>query len=273
MAYRIFANHAHVSPKEIRPQGTVQCLRDYLEECQIEKAVCFAPFRQRLLEDNFLQNQNEWLAEQIEGDERFVGFGTVHFAAEDIAAQVHHIADLGFLGIKIHPAAQEIHVMGDKAREVYAAAEERGLFLSFHTGIHWHRIRDYQLLLFDEVAFHYPRLRFSMEHMGGYHFFNEALAVMCNNRDEPYQVYAGWTSIHPDAETGLPGAWTISDEQLRILLHQTGSTRSIFGLDFPFNNPENIRTAIARIQALEIPEETKIGILGGNLARVLGVEW
>ena len=47
--------------------------------------------------------------------------------------------------------------MGDKACEVYSAAQENGLFLSFHTGLHWHRIADYQPLLFDEVAWNFPR--------------------------------------------------------------------------------------------------------------------
>lgn len=61
--------------------------------------------------------------------------------------------------------------MDDKACEVYSAAQENGLFLSFHTGLHWHRIADYQPLLFDEVAWNFPRLKFSMEHVGGYHFF------------------------------------------------------------------------------------------------------
>ena len=42
--------------------------------------------------------------------------------------------------------------MGDKACEVYSAAQENGLFLSFHTGLHWHRIADYQPLLFDEAV-------------------------------------------------------------------------------------------------------------------------
>lgn len=83
--------------------------------------------------------------------------------------------------------------MGDKACKVYSAAQENGLFLSFHTGLHWYRIADYQPLLFDEVAWNFPRLKFSMEHVGGYHFFRDALAVICNNHhraSDPRRVYA-----------------------------------------------------------------------------------
>ena len=153
--------------------------------------------------------------------------------------ETERIAGLDLKGIKIHPAAQEINIMGGKAQEVYRVAQEKGLFLSFHTGIHWHRIRDYSLLLFDEVAWHYPELKFSMEHIGGYHFFREALAVMCNaKRNAAFDtVYAGWTSVAM-GEDGLPGEWSLTDDELRTVIRQTGNHRSIFGLDFPYNDIE-----------------------------------
>ena len=44
MKYKIFANHAHVFPKESKPEGTVDKLLELMNECEIEKAVCFAPF-------------------------------------------------------------------------------------------------------------------------------------------------------------------------------------------------------------------------------------
>ena len=44
MKYKIFANHAHVFPSESKPEGTVEKLLELMEECEIEKAVCFAPF-------------------------------------------------------------------------------------------------------------------------------------------------------------------------------------------------------------------------------------
>ncbi len=271
MDYPIFANHAHVSPAHIRPGGTVEKLKELMADCGIAKAVCFAPFVERLREMGDEQNQNRWLANEIAGDNSLVGFGTVDFTRDDLREQTEEVAALGLRGIKIHPAAQEISIVGEKAFAVYEAAQRLGLFLSFHTGIHWHRIKDYQPILFDEVAWHFPKLRFSMEHIGGYHFFREALAVICNNRDEPFQVYAGWTSIQNPAD-GLPGAWSLTDDELRTVIRQTGNDRSIFGLDFPFRNAATIQADIARIVGLEIPEEAKTAILGGTLAALLGVE-
>ena len=37
---------------------------------------------------------------------------------------------------------------GKELFEVYEEAEKQGLFLSFHTGLHWHRIADYQMHAF-----------------------------------------------------------------------------------------------------------------------------
>lgn len=270
MAYRIFANHAHVTLAQVRPDGTVAKLKEMMERCSIEKAVCFAPFRKRLLEDGLQYNQNVWLAKEIENDDSLVGFGTVDFASGSLAQQVEEMARLGLRGIKIHPAAQEISVLGSEAFEVYAAAQELGLFLSFHTGIHWHRIRDYQPILFDELVYHFPRLRFSMEHIGGYHFFREALAVICNDRELPPRVYAGWTSIENSAD-GVSGLWSLTDEELRTVIHQSGSHRSIFGLDFPFKKDEQILASVHRIENLDIPQEAKEGIFGKTLADILDI--
>lgn len=64
--------------------------------------------------------------------------------------------------------------------------------ISFHTGVHRARISESHLLLFDEVAFNFKNLKFSMEHVGGYSFFYEAVAVMTNN---PKNTYAGLTSV------------------------------------------------------------------------------
>lgn len=268
MSYEIFANHAHVFPEDVRPDGSVDSLLRTMDACGIDRCVCFATFPSQLRPEN--GETNQWLARQLRGRDRLFGFGVVDFDRPDLREQVDRIADLGFKGIKMHPAFQKFAVDGERAFEVYARAQELGLFLSFHTGVHWHRIRDYQVWRFDEVAYHFPRLRFSMEHLGGYCFFNEGLAVMLNNLhrgDEP-RVYAGLTSVFdPDANR----SWYLSDDRIRDLLWQTGDTASIFGLDFPYNGVREISAAIQHLKEMDLPEESKARIFGGNLRRVLGL--
>jgi predicted TIM-barrel fold metal-dependent hydrolase len=272
--YKIFANHAHVFPKGSKDNAQLENLKVLMEECEIEGAVCFAPFNHQTERVGITINQNKWLYEEIKNEKNLIGFGTINFDIGSIQNQVKEIKELGFKGIKIHPAAQEVKVDGRELFEVYAEAEKQGLFLSFHTGLHWHRIKEYSMLLFDEVAYNFPKLKFSMEHVGGYSFFREALLVMNNNERKGNNIYAGLTSIsmEEDALGNLrQGAWSLTDDDLCTLIHQTGEKNSVFGLDFPYKDVEYTKNAIERIKNLPITEEAKKGILGENLRTVLNI--
>lgn len=264
---KIFANHAHVFRKDQREDGTVSVLLQLMEETKIEKSACFAPFYEWGLD----YNPNQWLAKEILNHPELVGFGVVDFNKKNIPSQVKEIKELGFKGIKLHPAFQKFAIDGPEAFELYKEAQKENLFCSFHTGVHWHRIKDYQPLLFDEVAYQFPDLKFSMEHVGGYCFFKEALAVMLNNRHEETghcNVYAGLTSVFDNDKNRF---WYLGKENVEALLHMTSDELCIFGLDFPYNGKEKINEAIAAIEQLSISEQAKQNILGGNLARILQI--
>ena len=273
--YRIFANHAHLFPKNTKPNGDIDNLKVIMDACEIEKAVCFSPFWHQM--DMYAHttgmNPCDWIAKTLKNESAFVGFGTIDFDKNNLVDQVKQIKDVGLCGIKIHPAAQEVKITSPELFKVYEEAEKQGLFISFHTGLHWHRIADYQMLLFDEVAYNFPKLRFSMEHIGGYSFFKEALLIMNNNsRAETEHVYAGWTSIAMETDemgNTRQGAWSLTDDDLCTLIHQAGYKTSIFGLDFPYKGVKETQEAIDRIKNLPITEEAKKGILGDNLRRIL----
>lgn len=259
---KVFAHHAHVFPKEIREDGTIEALLSLMKECQMERAVAFAPFFE-YFDREFAVNQ--WLAEELEKHSELYGFGVIDFRKENLEEQVEEIAALGLKGIKIHPAFQKIKIDGEKAFRVYKKAEEYGLVLSFHTGVHWHRIAEYHTLLFDEVAWHFPKLKFTMEHVGGYSFFKEAVAVLVNNREN---VYAGLTSVFDPVGNKF---WYLGEEGVNELLWQIGAKRCVFGLDFPYNQAGEIKSAIDHVKHLNASHEEIQGILGENLERLLGI--
>ena len=272
--YKIFANHAHVFPKGSKDNAQLENLKELMEKCEIESAVCFAPFNHQTERVGIKINQNKWLFDEIKNEKNLIGFGTINFDIGSIQNQVKEIKELGFKGIKVHPAAQEVKVDGRELFEVYAEAEKQGLFVSFHTGLHWHRIKDYSMLLFDEVAYNFPNLKFSMEHVGGYSFFKEALLIMNNNSRKGNNIYAGLTSINLEKDSlgnMRQGAWSLTDDDLCTLIHQTGEKNSIFGLDFPYKDVEYTKNAIERIKKLPITEEAKKGILGENLRMALNL--
>ena len=265
---RISANHAHVFPKQRRENGDVATLLKRMDLCGIEDCVTFAPFHAFF--DHFTDSPNRWMAQEIQAEKRLIGFGVIDFDSDDILGQLHEIEDLGFPGIKLHPAFQHFAVMDDKARQVYEEAQKAKLFLSFHTGVHWDRIANYQVLLFDEVAYHYPALRFSMEHIGGYSFFREALAVLTNNgRDKAHpHVYGGLTSVFDKEKNRL---WHLTQDEVMEAVLQAGDDALLFGLDFPYNSTEQTKTDIESILALPIEQASKEKLLGGNLRALLNI--
>ena len=263
----VFANHAHVFPKTVRPDGTIEELLKLMDACHIDQAVCFAPFANQVTGLGIEPNQ--WLAGALEKHDTLYGFGTIDLDKGHTGKQAEAIAKLGFRGVKLHPAYQKFNILADELNDFYAAAEELGLLLCFHLGVHWHRIKDYHPLLCDELAHNYPDLKFSMEHVGGLSFFLDALAVITNNMDssrEHNNIYGGITSVLNKRQNLL---WYLGNERMELLANLIGSQHMIFGLDFPYNGVYEVNEAIAAIKSLDLTDEDKELILGGNLARLV----
>ena len=261
----IIVNHAHVFQKEVREDGTISALKETMDVCSIDKAVCFAPFAEQYNDDG--RNQNRWLYEQIRNDSSFFAFGTVDFSKNNLKDQTQEIYEFGFDGIKMHPSFQNFKIDDDKACEVYEVAEKYGLPISFHTGVHWNRLKNDHVLLYDEISHRYPGLKICMEHVGGYSFFSDAVAVMCNNRGK---IYAGLTSVFDRDANRL---WYLGKEKVKDLIWLTDVDQCIFGLDFPYNSSDKIAEAMKImhecIDEMNLGENAIEKIFGGNLKKMI----
>lgn len=267
----IFANHAHVFPESVKPEGTIDRLIQLLDHCGIDNAVCFPPFTYQLQGTDI--DPVRWLQKELSSRPRLRGFGTVDVHRDDIADQVRAIADAGFRGIKMHPQAQEFALLSSEAFETFEAAQKLNLFITFHSGVHHYRLKDYRVLDFDEIAHHFPELRFSMEHVGGYSFFADALAVIVNRIPFPpvpgkrCMVFGGLTSVFTQDYNRF---WYMNRERMLELVAQVGPQQLIFGLDFPYNLEQNTLTALATLKDLGLAPDDLALILGGNLRREMG---
>jgi uncharacterized protein len=262
----MFANHAHIMPAALHEDATVDHLLPLLEATGFEGAVCFAPFSHRMQPLGL--SHNRWLASQIASHPQLIGYGTLD-PTRPPADQVREIVDLGFRGVKFHPAAQKFHVFGDWARSAYEALEEAHLVADFHTGVHWHRMSDYDPLLFDEIAFHYPGLRMVFEHMGGWHFYRQMIAVVVNNHRRGNHLYAGIASV---LERDYQPYWYLGEEGIEACRWQMGPDLLIYGLDFPHNTRAHVARDLDTIRNLDWPAEETEKLLGRNLKRLLGIE-
>jgi len=268
----VLAHHAHVFPESVNPNGTTDRLLRLMDACGIDQAVCFAPFAHQLAGSGV--DPVPWLAGALKDRPRLFGFGTVDLRRGDTRDQVRRIADVGFRGIKVHPNAQEFDMLGAAALELYAAAQDANLFLTFHSGVHHYRIKHYNVLGFDEIAYNFPKLRLSLEHVGGYSFFPEALAVIVNNIPFPPRpgerprVFGGLTSVFTPHYNRF---WYMPRERLLEAVAQAGASLLIFGLDFPYNLEDNTKLGLKTLRELGLSEADLALILGGNLRRELGI--
>ena len=64
---------------------------------------------------------------------------------------------------------------------------------------------------------------------------------------------------------------SVDMEGITDVIKVAGAESLIFGLDFPWNEKERTHQDIKRIKSLDVSEDDKAKILGGNLAKLLGI--
>jgi predicted TIM-barrel fold metal-dependent hydrolase len=271
----VFANHAHVFPKDTKPQkeedyftepGDVSSLLRLMDKCGIEKTVAFAPFFSQW--EDRSGTPIDWLADEIrQHHDRICGYAALNPERADAIEMITKAKELGFQGIKLHPAYEHWSLKSPAAYAFYQKAEDLQMILDFHTGIHWHRISHYHPLIFDDIACDFPTLSMVFEHVGGFHFFHEMLSVLVNhNREENSRLFAGIASVLSSERQKY---WYLGAEGIKTILWQLDDSCLIFGLDFPYNSTDDIAQDLKIIRSLDIPDRSKDKILGGNLKRLL----
>ena len=271
----VFANHAHVFPKDAKPQkeqdffaepGDIESMLRLMDKCGIEKVVAFAPFFSQW--EDRPGTPIDWLAQEIRTHEdRIYGYASLNPEQSDVLDLLTKSKDLGFRGIKLHPAYEQWSLKSLKAYAFYQKAEELSLILDFHTGVHWHRISHYHPLIFDDIACDFPSLYMVFEHVGGFHFFRDMVSVLVNHsRDENNRLFAGIASVLSSEKQKY---WYLGEEGIKTILWQLDDSCLVYGLDYPYNSRDDIARDLNIIRSMSIPDESKEKILGRNLQRLL----
>ena len=262
----MFVNHVHLMPEWLRPDGTLDALRAVMDAVGFAGAVCYAPFRRQM--NGRDEDPNRWLTQTIRGHDELVGFGTLD-ETRPPAEQVGRIAELGLVGVKLHPPYQRLDLAGPWMAAACEAMAEHRLIADFHTGMHFAPLRPNALLAFDELAFRFPELAMIFEHVGGWHFHREMIAVISNHR-QAGRLYAGIASVLD--RDGDDRHWYLGPEGLNDCRWQLGADQLIYGLDFPYNQRPRFESDLRIIRDLGWPAEDTAKLLGGNLRRLLGRE-
>jgi predicted TIM-barrel fold metal-dependent hydrolase len=168
------------------------------------------------------------------------------------------LKDNGIVGVKLHPLFQALSLSDPRVRDICAALAEAGMPVISHVGAGGDdeaNDRGAPAAL-RELADALPALTLIACHYGGYHRLDEAEEHVVGSR---VTLETSWPPTVADLDR----------ERIVALIRTHGADRVVYGSDWPMADPA---AEIAAIRDLGLTQEETDGILGGNAARLLGLD-
>ena len=162
---------------------------------------------------------NDFILEQVANQPRFLGFGTVHAAMEDITGEVEYILEKGLRGLKMHPDSQAFAIDDPRLFPAYEAVQGK-IPVILHMGdvrfdySHPRRLR--------HVLELFPNLQVIAAHFGGYGMYETAFDLL-HDKDCIFDVSSSMMFM----EDG------VAEKYIRAF----GAERMAFGTDYPLWDP------------------------------------
>ncbi|MEW2354438.1 amidohydrolase family protein [Spirillospora sp. NPDC029432] len=257
--------HSHVWPDRIaemalagnrvpgltaRGDGTVDGLTATMERTGVDMSCCLGIAN----EARHVDKVNAFVA-GLTSEKRF-GFGTVHVGlpVEDNMASLRRH---GVKAVKVHPLFQDFALDDRRLWDIFEAFGDEIAVIT-HVGeggdARTNALSSPRMIA--DIARRFPDLRLVACHFGGYKILDDA-----------EEMLAGADVV---LETSWPPSLKeLRPERVRNLIRRHGAERIVFGSDWPMTDPGE---EIAAIEALGLTDdETKL-VLGGTMARVLGID-
>jgi predicted TIM-barrel fold metal-dependent hydrolase len=179
--------------------------------------------------------------------ERFIGFFWANpHEPGGRAAFMRAVREYGLKGLKLHPIIDSYQANHGIVFPLIEAAGELGVPVTIHS----HQPGS-QPALIGDLASRFPRVTIIMAHMG-----------MAAYRDA---IYVAEKESNVILETSAQ-PWT--HRIVRVAATRIGIDRIVYGSDAPLHHP---KVELAKIEVAGLTDEEKRKILGGNMARLLGL--
>ena len=181
-------------------------------------------------------------------------FGTIHPYYKDNQNELQRLRAEGIKGIKIHPEFQGFGLDDPKMYPLYEAFGEDLILLTHVGDKNPHPDNPSTPLKLKKVLLNFPRLRVVAAHLGGYHFWNDALTELAG-RDLYFDLSSTLKYIDPVL--------------LKEIINRHGTEKLLFGSDYPIGDPA------AELQLLEemsiFTSSQFEAVAGLNAQRLLGI--
>lgn len=162
---------------------------------------------------------NNFILEQVAAEPRFLGFGTVHAAMENITDEVEYIMGNGLRGLKMHPDSQQFAIDDPRLFPAYEAVQDK-IPVILHMGdkrfdySHPSRLR--------RVLEQFPKLQVIAAHFGGYGMYETAYELL-HDKDCIFDVSSSLMFMDEG----------VAEKYIRAF----GPERMAFGTDYPLWDP------------------------------------
>jgi predicted TIM-barrel fold metal-dependent hydrolase len=209
---------------------------------------------------------NDFVADCVQQHpDTFLGFASVDpWKGRAAVAELRRaVADLGLVGLKLHPSAQGFAPNDGRVYPLYQAAAELDIPVLFHTGTTGLgmgvrggagiKLGYSRPILLDDVAADFPELEVIAAHPS-YPWQDEMLAV-ARHKANVWLDLSGWS----------PRLWST---ELQEAVFGDLQDRALFGTDYPFLRFDKWLRAFRRYEPSPELEEK---VLRGNASRLLGL--
>ena len=196
-------------------EGTVEQLLQQGDKAGIEQFVILPVG----LKPDRVRHINDFILAQAAAQPRFIGFGTVHAAMENIGDEADYILSSGLRGIKMHPDSQAFDIDDPRLFPMYEAVSGK-IPVMPHMGDQRYDFSHPRKLR--RVMELFPHLQVIATHFGGYSMYEEAYDLL-HDKDCVFDVSSSLMFMPEGVAEKYINAY--------------GAERMAFGTDYPLWDP------------------------------------
>jgi len=208
-----------------------------------------------------IRRRTRWTCEVAKKHPELIAFLTVDptvMSAEEMREEIREVViNHGGRGIKLQTGGMGLFPYDRSLWPIYRIAQELNLPVVAHSG-RWGGTAQYtEPKYFAEVLANFRGLRLVLAHLGAdFYEQTKILAEIC-------------PSISFDCSDVISfSEFPLTDEQIVNLMREVGTSRIVFGSDFPFFDRLSL---LQRLFNLNLTKEEKRQILGENARRIFGL--
>jgi uncharacterized protein len=246
-AFRIVDAHAHAGPYSLFfiPRNTAPEMVHVMDRCGVSTALISTNLGIQL--DAAAGNlETARIVDAHPG--RMLGYAVINPWQDAESELARWDGDPRFVGLKIHPDLHHYPLIGPRYAPVWEFAERTGLPVLTHS---WFGSEYDDLAQVSAVADQHPAAQIIAGHAGV--------------RREGVDVAIELARRHPNVHLEICGSHG-HGELISIMVAELGSSRILYGSDFPFID---MRTSLGRVVFAQLDEHDAAMLLGGNIAALV----